>query len=145
MACDTILYISDPATSSKPILAALEATGYAVVSTSRSTQAIALLFVMHSAAAVVLDQRRGEEANFNLIRNLRSICPDVPILLLCHDQIHCTPPDVDACVSLGQPFEDLTLDDLTLEVRRLLTAMQVAVETVPRGQRYVNADHVSGD
>ena|ERR1700731_1100639 len=145
MARDTILYISDPATSGEPILAALEATGYAVVSTFRSTQAIALLFVMHSAAAVVVDRRTGEEDSFKLIRNLRSICPDVPVLLLCHDQVDCVPPDLDACVSIGQPFEDLTLEDLTEEVRRLLASTRIAVEAVPCGQRSVNADHVSGD
>ena len=41
---DTILYISDQATSSNSVLAALEATGLDVVSVNRPTQAIALLF-----------------------------------------------------------------------------------------------------
>jgi DNA-binding response OmpR family regulator len=129
MARDTILYISDQATSGNSVLAALEATGYAVVSTPSSTQAIALLFVMHSSAtAVVLDQRAGEETSFDLIRNLRSICPDVPILLLCRDQVDRLPSGVDACVSIGQQPEHVTA-----AVRRLLTAKRIVGEPVHRG------------
>ncbi len=120
---DTILYISDQATSSNSVLAALEATGLDVVSVNRPTQAIALLFVMHSAAAVVLDQRKGEDTSSDLIRNLRSICPELSIVLLCRDQIAPLPSGVDACVSTGQPLEILTC-----AVRHLLTAKRTVVE-----------------
>jgi hypothetical protein len=120
---DTILYISDQATGSNSVLAALEATGFGVVSVNRPTQAIALLFVMQSAAAVVLDQRKGEDTSSGLIRNLRSICPELSIVLLCRDQIDPLPSGVDACVSMGEPLEILTS-----AVRHLLTAKRTVVE-----------------
>jgi CheY-like chemotaxis protein len=56
MPSDTILYISDHGLRSSSILAALEASGYSVVSADSSTQAIALVFVLHSVNDVVLDQ-----------------------------------------------------------------------------------------
>jgi hypothetical protein len=50
----TILYISDHATNSDSVIIELEATGYDVVSTDSSTEGIALLYLMHSVAGVVL-------------------------------------------------------------------------------------------
>ena len=84
---ETILYLSDQATSSDSVFAALETTGYEVVSTNSSTQAIALLYIMHSVAAVVLHHRAREQTSFDVARSLRAIHPDVPIVLLCRDQI----------------------------------------------------------
>jgi PleD family two-component response regulator len=46
MARETILYISDQATSSDSVIAALETTGYEVLSTNSSTQAIAMLYII---------------------------------------------------------------------------------------------------
>jgi voltage-gated potassium channel Kch len=51
---ETILYISDHATNSDSVIIELEATGYDVVSTDSSTEGIALLYLMHSVAGVVL-------------------------------------------------------------------------------------------
>ena len=129
MVRNTILYISDEATSGDSPLAALEATGYDVVSANRSTQAIALLFVMHSAAAVVLNLRKEEEASFGLARSLQAICPNVPIFLLCDDQIDRLPPGVEACLPPGKPLENLAS-----EVRRLLTAKRIAAGPVHCGK-----------
>lgn len=42
---DTILYISDHATSSDSVIVELEEMGYEVVSTESSTQGIALLYI----------------------------------------------------------------------------------------------------
>ena len=64
----TIFFISDDHTQSGPLFRALGDAGYEVATTSSSIQAIALLFVMHSVAAVVLDQRTGEHASFDLPR-----------------------------------------------------------------------------
>ncbi len=125
---DTILYIFGQTTSGNSVLAALEATGYDVVSTNRSTQAIALLFVMHSVAAVVLDRRTGEDRSFDLIQSLRSLCPEVPIFLLSCAPIDPLPSDVDACVTTGQPPEGLTS-----AVRSLLTAKRIVVDAVHCG------------
>jgi len=63
---------------------------------------------MHSAAAVVLDQQSMEHSSFDLAHGLRTIRPDVPIILLCADRIDRLPPEVDYCVNAGQPLENVT-------------------------------------
>ena len=55
-----ILYISDGASRSDSLLAGLKEKGYEVVSTNSPTQGVALLYVMHSAAAVVVDKGASE-------------------------------------------------------------------------------------
>jgi len=127
MARETILYISDKAAASDSILAALKTTGYEVVSTDISTQAIALLFIMHSVTGIVLRDRAGEHTSFDVARSLRALRPDVPIVLLCEDRIDRLPTYVDACVNTGQPIERLTS-----EVQHWLTAERFPV--VHRGQ-----------
>jgi len=122
MAENTILYISDHELRSSSILAALGATGYDVVSTDNSTQAIALLFVMHSVTAIVLDQHSIEEPSFDLTHSLRALRPDVPIVLLCADRIDRLPPAVDSCVNTGQGLENLEAD-----LQRLLVERPAAV------------------
>jgi CheY-like chemotaxis protein len=124
MARKTILYISDQATGSDSALAALEATGYEVVSTNRSTQAVALEYIMHSVAAVVLHHRSGEQTGSDVARTMRAICPDVPIILLCCDQIEPLPTCADACVSTCQP-----LDKFISVLRSLLTAKRSPVHS----------------
>jgi CheY-like chemotaxis protein len=122
MAADTILYISDHGPRSSSILAALEATGYDVVSTDSSTQSVALLFVMHSVSATVLDQHSIEQSSFNLVRSLRTLRPDVPIVLICADRIDRLPAAVDYCVNAGQPLENVTSD-----LQRILAKKSAAV------------------
>jgi CheY-like chemotaxis protein len=121
LALESILYISDQATSCNSVLAALEATGCEVVGTDSATQAIALLFIMHAVAVVVLHYRSRERTSFELVRSLRAIRPSVPIILLCREQIGPLPSGVDASgvylYDAGQPREKLTS-----QVRRLLTA-----------------------
>jgi DNA-binding NarL/FixJ family response regulator len=113
---ETILYISDPAVSSDSVILELEATGYEVVSTDSSTQGIALLYLMHSVAAVVLHHPAEDGTCFKLAQSLRAIHPGVPIVLLSRDPIHFLPPCVDACVITEQPFEKVAS-----AVRTLLT------------------------
>src|SRR5258708_23499177 len=105
MARKTILYISDQATGSDSALAALEATGYEVASTNSSTQAVALEYIMHSVAAVVLHHRPGKQTGSDVARSMQAICPDVPIILLCCDQKEPLPTYADACVSTCQPLD----------------------------------------
>jgi DNA-binding NtrC family response regulator len=114
---NTILYISGRADPSNSVLAALKETGCEVVSTSSPTEGLALLYVMHSVAAVVLDNRAREQASFDVAQSLWAIGPGVPIVLLCRDQIGRLPSCVDDCVGTGQPLENLTS-----EVQSLLTA-----------------------
>jgi DNA-binding NtrC family response regulator len=88
-------------------LAALKAAGYAVVSTKNSTRAVALLFVMHTAAAAVLDQRTRKQPSFVLAGKLRGIRPDVPIILLGNEPVKNLPEWVDAYLAAIDPFEKL--------------------------------------
>lgn len=107
MTREAILYISEPVANSDSVLAAIEATGYEVVSTNSATQGIALLYIMHPVAAVVLHHRVGEHAGLNVARGLRAIHPDALIVLLCDEQTDCVPSYVDACIGIGQPLEGL--------------------------------------
>src|SRR6266446_6592288 len=66
----TILYISDRADRSDLVLAALKETGCEIVTAHSSTEGVALLYVMHAVTAVVLDNRTGEHANFNVAQSL---------------------------------------------------------------------------
>jgi hypothetical protein len=104
---ETILYIFDPATNSDSVIVALKATCYEVVSTDSSTQGVAMLYIMHSVAAVVLHYQAEHRTSFKLAQSLRAVRPGVPIVLLSRDPILCLPPWVDACVGTEQPLEEV--------------------------------------
>lgn len=104
---ETILYISDHATNSDSVIIELEATGYDVVSTDSSTEGIALLYLMHSVAGVVLLCQPEDRSWFELGQSLRATRPGVPIILLSLEPILCLPPWVDACVGTEQPLEEV--------------------------------------
>jgi CheY-like chemotaxis protein len=122
MADETIIYLADQATNSNSVLAALQATGYDVVSTNSASQAIALLYILHTVAGVVLKRRSREHSLFDVARSLRAIRRDVPIVLLCGEQVKHLPAYLDACVNTAQPLEKLAA-----AVRRLLTAKRFQV------------------
>ncbi len=107
MTRETILYISELATCSDPLSVALKAAGYEVVSTKSTMQAIALLFILHPVAGVVLYSHEGEQSSCDVAQRLRRIRPDVPIVLLSDGQIDRLPSCVDACLSTRQPLEKL--------------------------------------
>ncbi len=113
-----ILYVSEDTSGSSPVLAALKATGHNVVRTNSSTQAIALLFLMHSVVAVVLNREVQKQAFGDLAQRLRAIHPTVLVVLLGCDQGEYLPSSVDACVNIQQSIENITS-----EVRCLLTAL----------------------
>ena len=104
---DTILFISTQKISSNSVLTAVKATGYRIVSTS-ATQAVALLFIMHCAAVVLMERAGSEKTGFDLARNLRAICHDVPIILLSPKPISPLPSHIDACISTASPVTNLT-------------------------------------
>jgi DNA-binding NtrC family response regulator len=111
---ETILYISDQTTCSNAISAALNAAGYEVVTTN-TTEAVALLYILHSIAAVVL--RAREQASLD-VQSIRAMCPDVPIVLWCRGRIDCVPSrveTVDTYVAAGQ-----SPATLAAAVRRLI-------------------------
>ena len=103
----TVLFVFVDRTKSSRLCRALRHAGYEVAGTSSSLQAIALLFVIRSVAAVVVDQRTEEHASFDLARNLRAVRPHVPIILLCREQIPHLPACTDACVSGEEPVDSL--------------------------------------
>jgi|HubBroStandDraft_4_1064222.scaffolds.fasta_scaffold451976_3 DNA-binding NtrC family response regulator len=96
---DAILYMSDQANCNNSVLAALKETGCEVVSTNSSTVGIAMFYVMHSVAAVVLDKGTTEQAGFDVAQSLRQIRPNVPVIELCCDQTDCSPSSTSKCVS----------------------------------------------
>jgi CheY-like chemotaxis protein len=110
---ETILLIRNPNISSNSVLAAAEATGHQVVSTS-SSQAIALVFVMRCVAAVLLDYFGTKEDTLELARELRAICNDVPIILLSAHPIEHLPSYVDASLNTRMPSK--LLADALLKV-----------------------------
>ncbi len=121
---ETILYISEDAASSDSVIVELEAQGYEVVSTDSSTQGVALLYIMHSVAAVALHCRAEDRTCSNLAQSLRAIRPGVPIILLSRSPIDCLPSWVDACVVMEQPLEKVAST-----VRSLLTGEHLEVHT----------------
>jgi hypothetical protein len=56
----------------------------------------------------VLHDQLGDRSGVDLARTLRSIRPDVAIILLSRNQIDSLPSYVDAFVSLSQLFEMVT-------------------------------------
>jgi DNA-binding NtrC family response regulator len=102
-----ILYVSDGAAASKSVLEAIELACHDVVSTNKPNEAMALLFVMHSPAAVVLDLHAPEPSSFDFARKLRAIHPGVPIMLRCCEHAGSLPVWVDAYLSAKDPLDKL--------------------------------------
>jgi CheY-like chemotaxis protein len=102
-----ILYLFDKCSRSLPVEDALRATGYEIVSASNATHAIALLFLIRSVAAVVLDDEVRQHARLDVARRIRAVCPQVLIILLSRYEME-LPPGIDACVSAGQSPENIT-------------------------------------
>lgn len=96
---DIILHLSDRANGSNSVLAALQETGCEIVTTNCPTEGVALLYIMHSVAAVVLESQVREQASFDVAHSLRSIRPNIPIMLLCGDGIDSSPSWRNECVS----------------------------------------------
>ena len=106
-----ILQITDRESSSNSVLAELEEMGYEIVSTDSPTEGVALLYIMHSVAAVVIDARVREQASFDVAVSLSKIRPIIPVMLLCAEQIASSRSLTDECMST---------DKLTSELQHLL-------------------------
>jgi len=94
-------------TESNSLFRVLQDAGYELTTTTNQSQALAMLFVMKSVDAVIVDQRGEEHASFDLPRHLRGLRRDVPIVLLSHEPLPQLPDCVDACVSDQEPLEKL--------------------------------------
>lgn len=99
---DIILRICDPGNDNSSVLAALEKTGCEVVSTESLTEGVAFLYIMHSVAAVVLDRHAREQASFDVMQSMSKIRPDVPVMLLCDDQIVSSASGAEGCVTANE-------------------------------------------
>ena len=95
----TILYISDGAKGNGSVFAALKETGCEVLRTNSPTEGVAMLYIMRTCAAVVIDYRASEEANFDVAKSLRQIGPGVPVIPLCGEQNDSSALATDTCVS----------------------------------------------
>jgi CheY-like chemotaxis protein len=95
----TILYIFDRSNRSNSVLAAIKETGCEVLSTDSPTQGVALLYIMRQVSAVVLDSQVKKHANFDVAESLRTLRPEVPVVLKCCDQIHSPLSLTESCVS----------------------------------------------
>lgn len=102
---ETVLYIFDQPTCCKPISDTLNAAGFEVVATNRFTQAVALLYILHSVDAVVLQVR--EQAAALGVRSIRAMCPDVPIVLLGTSQSYLLPSGADTYITAAQALTTL--------------------------------------
>ena len=106
MAHKTILWVTaDEVSAADPVVIAFHKAGYEVVSTPSPSQAMAVLFLIRGVHAVVLDQRLAHSGT--LAGSLRSLRPEVPILLLSREQVSPLPQAVDGCVSVGEGLEGL--------------------------------------
>jgi hypothetical protein len=98
----TILYISDRSNRNKSVLAVIKQTGCEVLSTDSLTQGVAMLYILGQVSAVVLDSQVRKHANFDVAESLRKICPKVPVVLKCCDQIHSSLSLTESCVSTDE-------------------------------------------
>ena len=115
---ETVLYISDKRTCSKAISNALNAAGFEVVAADRFTQAMALLYILHSVDAVVLQAR--EQVTLD-VQNVRAMCPDVPIVILGRSQSYRLPSGADTYLSAAQ-----ALTTLAAAIQHVMTSKPVS-------------------
>lgn len=130
---ETVLYISDQRTCSDAISAALDAAGFDVVATDRFTQAVALLYILHSVAAVIIQAR--DQTSFD-VRRVRAMCPDVPIVLLGRSQSGRLPAGADAYLSVGQ-----ALTTLAAAVQHIVTSKPASRCPRRYGKAIVSSTH----
>ena len=112
----TILYVAEdkpfPTTASE----ALTAEQYDLVRTVSMMQAIALLFLNRKIEAVLLEPAAADSKFFDTARILRSIRPDIPVILVAESQAKSS--FADACVG-KDPQELLAALHLTLDTARI--------------------------
>lgn len=114
MATYTILCLSnDPAAIASRLHDQCE-----LLTTSSASQAMAYLFINRRIDAVIVDQRSQPRANPGIVRLLRSIRAEVPVVLLSPDLLQPLPRGVAACLS-----GDATLDRLVPTLNLLLTTL----------------------
>ncbi len=128
MSTYTILCLSnDPCASD--IARGLRSNVYQLLVTGSTAQAMAYLFVNRRIDAVILDHGSEPHAGVGVARLLRSVRPDIPILLLCQEMLEPLPNCVDACLS----GEDIPAAlDPTLNLLLTMPAGDLAVATSAR-------------
>ena len=94
---DTLLLVS-PAEIGDSVALALNAAGYQVAIANTELRAVALVFLMRSFAAVIVDERQHENPSFALPSRLHGIRPDVPVVVISRVPVSSPPAGVEACV-----------------------------------------------
>lgn len=78
---------------------ALNAAGYQVAIANTELRAVALVFLMRSFAAVIVDERPHETPSFALASRLHAIRPDIPIMVISQAPVSSPPGYVESCVA----------------------------------------------
>ena len=94
----TLLYATDDRAANESLERKLNLAAYDSVLTASSIQALALLFVNRRINAVLLDQQTKHRPSLMLARAMRSLRPDIPIVLLAPEPIEPLPKCLDACL-----------------------------------------------
>ena len=81
------------------IASALEDTGYQVSIANSECRAVALLFLIRSFSAVVIDGRERERASFDLASRLHGIRAQIPTIVVGQKPVEFAPVSADACVT----------------------------------------------
>ncbi len=103
----TLLYVTDDPSAQASLERSLSRAAFDSVLTSSSVQALALLFVNRKISAVVLDQQLKARPSLALARAMRSLRPDVPIVLLSPETMKELPNCLDACVCTDRDADTL--------------------------------------
>ncbi len=103
----TVLYLSD--NSSGSIARGLRNDGCQLLVAETAAQAVAYLFINRRIDAVVIDWPSQPLASLDVAQALRSVRPEVPILLVSLEAVQPLPRSVDACLSGEHRLETLLL------------------------------------
>ncbi len=112
----TVLYVTDDPSAKGSLQQSLSHATFDSVLTSSSVQALAFLFVNRRISAVVLDQQLKPRPSFAVAQAMRSLRPDVPIVLLSCETVKELPNCLDACICT-----DLDAEALVPVLNRLVT------------------------
>ena len=106
MSTHAVLYVSDDLSTVDSSALELEGAGLEIVSTTSTSDAIALVFVNRRVEAVVLDKQRDTQTSLGLARVLKSL-RNIPVILVSTKSIYPLPKSIDACVCLNDVVREL--------------------------------------
>jgi hypothetical protein len=105
---DALLLVSIDNTTDS-IASPLQDAGYQVSIAQSECRAIALLFLLRSFSAVVIDGREHERASFDLASRLHGIRAQIPIVVVGQKPAEFSTASADACITERELPETLRL------------------------------------